>query len=125
MWLSICLEISTQLIVAGDGCGLNCKSSLLEKSLHYVREYPVFPSLKERGVGLRSSSSENIILANYVLCRLHMPLRGMFLSHEDKALELLRLYALSPEEYTREYRRYKLKKFSGSVPPVDLKKAID
>ena len=108
-----------------DACELNCESSLLEKSLHYVREYPVFPSLGARGGGLYNLSSENIVLASHVLCSLHTALRGMFLPHADKALDLLRLYSLGPEEYAREYKRYKLKKFSGSVPPADYKKGID
>lgn len=34
--------------------------------------------------------------------------------------ELIPLYSLSADEYARAYKKYKLKKFPGSISPVNL-----
>lgn len=107
-----------------DGCELGYTKSLEEKALQYVRKYPIFPSLVGKYANLCNVNNEQVVLANHLLCEVHTALRSMFVPNMDKALAMLRLYSLSPEEYKREYRRYGLENFRGSIPPIDLKKGF-
>ena len=56
---------------------------------------------------------------NRFLCASHDAFVGRFIG-DCEVDKLIPLYSLSADEYARAYKKYKLKKFPGSISPVNL-----
>lgn len=103
---------------ACDGCWAGCTDSPKTKGEGFVRQHPLFPVLDKSGERTRITDREALTI-NRFLCASHDAFVGRFIG-DCEVDKLIPLYSLSADEYARAYKKYKLKKFPGSISPVNL-----
>lgn len=107
---------------ACDDCWFRCSDSLKIKGESFVRQHHIFPILDRWGDHTRITDREALAI-NRFLCVSHDAFVGRFIG-DCEADKLIPLYSLSVEEYAHAYKKYKLKKFPGSISPANLVERI-